>query len=106
MNSENEKQNKEFFIEATSCEEADIKLAQVIKKIWYQSVENFAKAQTDVEKRNIVQVAIRRGCIPFHLNCNDEKSVYNEMEKCSFPKKVGSHHNVAIITSAMTLQKN
>ena len=106
MNSENEKQNKEFFIEATSCEEADIKLAQAIKKIWSKSVENFAKAQTEVEKRNIVQVAIRRGCIPFHLNCNDEVSVYNEMEKCSFPKKVSSHHNVAIITSAMTLQKN
>ena len=70
------RENKEFFIEASSCEEADKKIEQAIKQVWDNSVKRFAVAKTEEEKQNIVQTAIKRGCIPSHLANESEEGIY------------------------------
>ena len=97
------RENKEFFIEASSCEEADKKIEQAIKQVWDNSVKRFAVAKTEEEKQNIVQTAIKRGCIPSHLANESEEGVYNAMNAISNPRKV-SHQKSPSIASVMTLQ--
>ena len=97
------RENKEFFIEASSCEEADEKIAQAIKRVWEKSVERFASAKTEEEKQNIVQTAMKRGCIPLHLSCEDEEGIYNAMKTLNEPRKISRKQSVSV-ASVMTFQ--
>ena len=94
---------KKKIYEARNCEDADREIQKMIKDIWNASLKSFAEATTEEEKKDIVRSAIIRGCVPHHLNCEDETEVYTVMKEKTTPQKI-SHQNAIYINLDRILQ--
>jgi len=93
----------DFHIKANNAEDADKEMNKVIERIWSKALKDFACAQKEEDKKDIVSKTMQKGCIPHYLNCKNEADVYKMMKQLTEPKEV-SRKQVASISTFLTLQ--